>query len=105
MLKYLGREGVNPNALHEGDTPLHAYVRRGDKQKLSCLMTLLINADCDVNAFNQEGDAPLHLACRVRGEGGEEGGGEGEREGGREGPVNPGLQGKESRLGGTAPGL
>ena len=65
VLKYLGKEGVDVGALHDGDTPLHAYVRRRDKNKLGCLMTFLINAKCDVNAVNKDGDSPLHLACKV----------------------------------------
>ena len=78
MLDYLTREGVkiDPNVPYgeHGDTPLHAYVRRrDDKQnsKLGCIMTFLINAPqgCDVDALNDEGDSPLHLACRVRREG------------------------------------
>ncbi len=66
MLKYLGR-GADVSALDDkGNTPLHAYVERQDKNKLECLMAFLINASCDVNAVNGGGESPLHLACEVR---------------------------------------
>lgn len=62
-MKYLGREGVDPGYLHEGDTPLHAYVKR---QKMGCLMAFLIHAKYDVDMVNSGGDNALHLACKVR---------------------------------------
>ncbi len=51
--------------LHGGDAPLHAYVRRKDKNKLDCLMAFLTDPKCDVDVVNEEGDSPLHLACKV----------------------------------------
>lgn len=51
--------------LHDGETPLHAYVRRHDKQKLQCLMTFLVHAEYDVDMVNKDGDSALHLACKV----------------------------------------
>ena len=66
VLKYLDQKGVDANALDEnGDTPLHAYVRRKDKNKLECLMIFLINASYEVDKLNKSGDTPLHLACKV----------------------------------------
>ena len=54
------------NALDmNGDAPVHSYVRRRDKQKFKCLMTLLIHSECDVNLANKEGQTALHLACEV----------------------------------------
>ncbi len=65
MLKYLSTDGVDTGALQNGDAPLHAYIRRRDKQKQNCLMTFLIHAEHDVNLVNEEGDTALHLACKV----------------------------------------
>ena len=48
-----------------GETPLHSYVRRTDKEKFNCLMTFLIHSKCDVNLPNREGRTALHLACEV----------------------------------------
>ncbi len=69
VLHYLGKDKVDADALDEnGNTPIHAYIKRGDKRKLECLMTFLINAKYeDINAKNHDGDTPLHLACKVRG--------------------------------------
>ena len=65
VLKYLGKKGIDSGFLHDGDTPLHAYVRRQDKHKMECLMTFLVHADYDVDMVNDDGDSPLHLACKV----------------------------------------
>lgn len=55
------------NALDmNGDAPVHSYVRRRDKEKFKCLMTLLIHSDCDVNLANRDGQTALHLACEVK---------------------------------------
>ena len=50
----------------DGDAPVHAYVKRKDKEKMNCLMTFLIHSKCDVNLPNEEGQTALHLACQVR---------------------------------------
>lgn len=65
VLKYLEREGVDVNHLHNGDAPLHSYVRRRDKHKLSCLMAFLIHSKCDIDMKNKDGETALHLACKV----------------------------------------
>lgn len=64
-MRYLGRDGVDTGFLHDGDTPLHAYVKRQDKQRMNCLMAFLIHAEYDVNMVNKDGDSALHLACKV----------------------------------------
>ena len=48
-----------------GDAPVHSYIRRRDKEKFNCLMTLLIYSKCDVNLPNKDGQTALHLACEV----------------------------------------
>ena len=55
------------NALDmNGDAPVHSYVRRRDKERFKCLMTLLVHSDCDVNLANKDGQTALHLACEVK---------------------------------------
>ena len=48
-----------------GDAPVHSYLRRRDKEKFNCLMTLLIHSHCDVNLANKDGQTALHLACEA----------------------------------------
>ena len=65
-LKKLLRKVDDHDALDmNGDTPLHSYVRRRDKEKFNCIMTFLIHSKCDVNLPNREGQTALHLACEV----------------------------------------
>ena len=49
----------------DGDTLLHTYIRRKDKHKKECLLSLLVYGDCDVDAENKQGVTPLHLAAEV----------------------------------------
>ena len=66
-LKKLLVKVVDHNELDaNGDTPVHSYVRRRDKEKFKCLMTMLIHGDCDVNMPNKDGQTALHLACEVK---------------------------------------
>lgn len=66
-LKKLLVKVVDHNALDaNGDAPVHSYVRRRDKEKFKCLMTLLIHGNCDVNLPNKDGQTALHLACEVK---------------------------------------
>ena len=69
VLHHLGKDEVDADGIDEnGDSPIHAYVRRGDKKRMECLMAFLINAKYkDINAKNTDGDTPLHLACKVKG--------------------------------------
>ena len=65
VLKLL-RSEVDPDAADDkGDTPLHAYVKRKDKNKFDCLMTLLIHSKCELDNPDEEGMTPLHLAAQV----------------------------------------
>lgn len=49
----------------DGDTLLHAYIRRKDKHKNECLLTLLVYGNCDVDKENAHGFTPLHIAAEV----------------------------------------
>ena len=49
-----------------GDTPLHCFVKRKDREKFNCLIIFLIHSKCDVNLLNKDGQTALHLACQVK---------------------------------------
>ena len=48
-----------------GDTLLHAYVRRKDKHRDECMLALLVYGQCSVDGANRQGFTPLHLAAEV----------------------------------------
>ena len=49
----------------DGDTLLHAYIRRKDKHRNECLLALLVYGNCDVDKENGHGFTPLHIAAEV----------------------------------------
>ena len=60
------KNNPDPDAVDDnGDTPLHAYVKRKDKHKFDCLTTLLIHSKCDLDKPNHDGMTALHLAAEV----------------------------------------
>ena len=52
-------------ANENGDTLLHAFVRRRDKYSQDCLLALLVYGQCDVDGGNHQGFTPLHIAAEV----------------------------------------
>ena len=69
LLKHMEDEGVDLNAPNdEGDSPIHAIVRRKRKKRADLLMTLLVNgcSRVDVNRCSVvSGETALHQAVKV----------------------------------------
>jgi len=60
------KNNPDPDAVDDnGDTPLHAYVKRKDKHKFDCLVTFLIHSKCDLDKPNANDMTALHLAAEV----------------------------------------
>lgn len=54
--------GADPNICnHKGDSPLIPAIQKGSSQ----LVTLLLNANCNIMSYNQNRDNPILIACRI----------------------------------------
>ena len=50
----------------EEKAPIHSIIERlRTKERLECLLTLLVHSDCDVNLKTRAGMSALHLAAKV----------------------------------------
>ncbi|CAI8029956.1 85/88 kDa calcium-independent phospholipase A2 [Geodia barretti] len=63
--KFLKELPDHNEANENGDTLLHAFVRRRDKYSQDCLLALLVYGQCDVDGGNHQGFTPLHIAAEL----------------------------------------